>query len=82
MSASPPGTVPGACSRPRAPRAGLAPSSITLQGAYLQHTCQVFHQVRGREERCGFPALCAPRLAFALLEAPRLTCGLTWWQRL
>jgi len=43
MSAPLPGTAPGVSSRSSAPRAGLAPSSITIQGVHLQHTCQVFH---------------------------------------
>jgi hypothetical protein len=40
--------APSTCSRARASRAGLTPSSIPIEGAHLQHTCQVFPQARGR----------------------------------
>jgi hypothetical protein len=70
----------------------LAPSSVTIKGAHLQHTCQVFYQARGELERWGFPAmaaclrtlpvLCSPLLAPALPKATRLMCSLAWGHEL
>jgi hypothetical protein len=37
------------------PCAGLAPSSVPLQGAHVQPTCQVFPHVRGRAGALGLP---------------------------
>ena len=92
MSAPLSGTAPGAWSRRRAPRTVLAPSSVTIEDAHLQHICQVFYQVRGELERGDFPAravslrtvsaLCPPLLAPALQEATPQANGLAWWHEL
>jgi hypothetical protein len=72
----------GACSRPRAPRAVLAPSSVPIEGAHLQHTCQVFYQARGELERWGFPAIVASHRTLSVpcspLLAPALPEPLAW----
>ena len=79
MSAPLPRTAQVPAVDPRAPLVVLAPSSVTIEGAHLLHTCQVFYQAKGELERWGFPAmaaclrtlpvLCSPqRLAEAIIE--------------
>src|SRR5262245_13672531 len=84
-------TVPRACSRLRTLRAVLVSSSVTIEGAHPQPTCQVFYQARGERKRDGFPAMAIslrtpPALFFSLLaptlpETARLACGLMGWHK-